>query len=45
MTDGGTVYLESGFPYETVRRLMKKGIKIAFDLGSYGGYQAIMGTT
>ncbi len=42
MTDGGTVYLESGFPYETVRELMKKGHKIAFDLGSYGGYQAIM---
>ncbi len=41
MTDGGTVYLESGIPYETIRELMKKGHQIAFDLGSYGGYQAI----
>ena len=42
MTDGGTVYLETGFDYETIRELMKKGHRIAYDLGSYGGYQAIM---
>ena len=42
MTDGGTVYLESGFPYETVRELMKRGHHISWDLGGYGGYQAIM---
>lgn len=42
MTDGGTVYLETGFPYETIRELMKKGHRIGYDLGSYGGYQAIM---
>ncbi|MFA9391804.1 MAG: gamma-glutamyltransferase [Prolixibacteraceae bacterium] len=42
MTDGGTVYLESGFDYLTIRELMKKGHNIAYDLGSYGGYQAIL---
>ena len=42
MTDGGQVLLESGFPYETIRTLMKKGHKVGFSLGSYGGYQAIM---
>ncbi len=25
MSDGGTVYLESGFPYETARELVKRG--------------------
>lgn len=42
MKDGGTVCLESGFPYGTIRELMKKGHKIGYDLGGYGGYQAIM---
>jgi gamma-glutamyltranspeptidase / glutathione hydrolase len=41
MEDGGTVSLESGFPYETIRELMKKGHKIGFANGPYGGYQAI----
>jgi gamma-glutamyltranspeptidase/glutathione hydrolase len=41
MTDGGTVYVESGIPYETVRELMKMGHKVGFSLNSYGGYQAI----
>ena len=40
--DGGIVYLESGFNYETIRSLMQRGHKIQFDLGGYGGYQAIM---
>jgi gamma-glutamyltranspeptidase/glutathione hydrolase len=40
--DGGIVYLESGFSYETIRELMQRGHKIQFDLGGYGGYQAIM---
>ena len=40
--DGGIVYLESGFSYETIRALMQRGHKIQFDLGGYGGYQAIM---
>ncbi|WP_345372372.1 gamma-glutamyltransferase [Algivirga pacifica] len=41
MTDGGTVLLESGFDYETIRSLMKKGHKVSYSVGSYGGYQAI----
>lgn len=40
--DQGLVYLESGFSYETIRALMQRGHKIQFDLGGYGGYQAIM---
>jgi gamma-glutamyltranspeptidase/glutathione hydrolase len=40
--DQGLVYLESGFSYETIRDLMQRGHKIQFDLGGYGGYQAIM---
>ncbi|MGF1587026.1 MAG: gamma-glutamyltransferase [Bacteroidales bacterium] len=42
MTDGGTVNLESGFPYETIRTLIGKGHKIEWAIGPYGGYQAIM---
>ena len=42
MADGGEVQLESGFPYETIRELMKMGHRVGYDLGSYGGYQAIM---
>ena len=42
MTDGGEVNLETGFPYETVRALMRKGHRIVFADGPYGGYQAIM---
>nr|MBX2840882.1 gamma-glutamyltransferase [Flammeovirgaceae bacterium] len=42
MTDGGAVLLESGIEYETIRALMRKGHKISYSLGSYGGYQAIM---
>lgn len=37
----GTVSMESGFAYETVRELMRRGHTIQFDLGPYGGYQAI----
>ena len=42
MTDGGTVYLESGFDYQTIRRLLSKGHTIQYFRGAYGGYQAIM---
>ncbi len=42
MTDGGRVLLETGFSYETIRALMRKGHKVGYGLGSYGGYQAIM---
>ena len=41
MYDGGIVFLESGFDYETIRNLLSIGHKVSFDLGSYGGYQAI----
>jgi gamma-glutamyltranspeptidase/glutathione hydrolase len=42
MTDGGTLNLESGFDYATVRALMKKGHRVEWALGPFGGYQAIM---
>jgi len=41
MTDGGTVHLESGLPYETVRELVKSGHKVQVNVGGFGGYQAI----
>lgn len=41
MSDGGEVELESGFPYETIRALMRKGHRVVFADGPYGGYQAI----
>lgn len=42
MTDGGSLMLESGFPYEAIRALMEKGHRIEWTVGPYGGYQAIM---
>ncbi|QNM97934.1 gamma-glutamyltransferase [Chitinimonas koreensis] len=42
MRDGGTVNLETGFPYATVQALLQKRHRIGYDLGAYGGYQAIM---
>ncbi len=42
MEDGGTVYLESGISSEQIRELAKKGHKIQYTVGSYGGYQAIL---
>lgn len=41
MTNGGTVNLESGFRTEVIQQLMRMGHKIQWDLGGYGGYQAI----
>jgi gamma-glutamyltranspeptidase/glutathione hydrolase len=41
MNDGGTVYLESGFPDETINRLKKLGHQIKETSGGFGGYQAI----
>jgi len=38
---GGYVELESGIPTETARELWKKGHDVRFDVGGYGGYQAI----
>lgn len=38
----GTIYLESGFPFESIRTLMEWGHKVSFQLpGNYGGYQGI----
>jgi gamma-glutamyltranspeptidase / glutathione hydrolase len=37
----GFVEVESGIPYETVRELRKRGHDLRFDVGGYGGYQAI----
>ncbi|MFM2394045.1 MAG: gamma-glutamyltransferase [Bacteroidota bacterium] len=42
MTDGGEIMLETGFSYETIRGLMKRGHTVRYDLGGYGGYQAIL---
>ncbi len=42
MSNGGVVAVESGISYDVIRSLMKMGHKIRFDLGGYGGYQAIM---
>jgi gamma-glutamyltranspeptidase / glutathione hydrolase len=41
MTSGGYVEVESGIPAETVRELKKRGHDMRFDVGGYGGYQAI----
>ena len=42
MSDGGRVYLESGFGYATVRALMGKRHRIGHARGPFGGYQAIL---
>lgn len=42
MTNGGDLYLESGFDYETIRKLVMMGHKVGYNIGGYGGYQAIM---
>ncbi len=42
MEDGGQLYLESGYPPETLRELVKRGHVVGTTLvGNYGGYQAI----
>jgi gamma-glutamyltranspeptidase / glutathione hydrolase len=42
MEDAGTIFMESGFPYDTIRGLMQMGYKVAFAMGEYGGYQGIL---
>jgi len=42
MTDGGILLLENGFRWEEIQKLLNKGHTIQWDLGGYGGYQAIM---
>ena len=41
MTRGGSLNLESGFDYKTIRGLEERGHRIEFGVGIYGGYQAI----
>ncbi|MCK5147573.1 gamma-glutamyltransferase [bacterium] len=41
MTNGGTIYLEQGVPYEVMRELTKMGHRIQINVGSFGGYQGI----
>ena len=41
MEDGGRVSLESGFAAQTIRDLMARGHSLGYDLGNFGGYQAI----
>ena len=41
MTDGGILSLETGFDYEVIRDLVGYGHAIQYNVGSYGGYQAI----
>ncbi len=42
MTNGGILLLESGFRTEVIQKLLSMGHTIQWDLGGYGGYQAIM---
>jgi gamma-glutamyltranspeptidase/glutathione hydrolase len=42
MAEGGQVTLETGFSWETIRELIRKGHSIGYDYGPYGGYQAIL---
>ncbi|HET7117166.1 MAG TPA: gamma-glutamyltransferase [Hanamia sp.] len=38
----GTIYLESGFPYESIRTLMQMGHHVEYgEPGNFGGYQGI----
>jgi gamma-glutamyltranspeptidase/glutathione hydrolase len=42
MTDGGTVYLESGIPQDVRDALTNMGHKIGTRRASFGGYQAVL---
>jgi gamma-glutamyltranspeptidase/glutathione hydrolase len=41
MTNGGQVYLETGIAYEVIRDLVEMGHRVGWNVGSFGGYQAI----
>src|SRR5437868_1736659 len=41
MASGGYVEVESEIRYEIIRELRKRGHDVRFDVGGYGGYQAI----
>ena len=42
MTDGGELSLESGIDYEVIRELVQRRHKVVWEVGPYGGYQAIL---
>ena len=42
MTNGGRVLLESGYDWEVVRGLLRRGHVVGWNDGEYGGYQAVM---
>lgn len=42
MADGGILYLENGFRWEVIQKLLSMGHRVEWNLGGYGGYQAIM---
>ena len=42
MKDGGILLLENGFRWEVIQKLISMGHTVQWDLGGYGGYQAIM---
>ncbi|MEM9942668.1 MAG: gamma-glutamyltransferase [Planctomycetota bacterium] len=42
MNDGGKLTLETGFEYNVIRQLMRKGHSVGYNIGSYGGYQGIL---
>jgi gamma-glutamyltranspeptidase/glutathione hydrolase len=42
MSGGGQLFLETGVPYESVRKLVEMGHRVGWNVGSYGGYQAIL---
>jgi len=41
MINGGILQLESGFRWEEIQKLLEKGHVIQWNLGGFGGYQAI----
>jgi len=41
MTDGGTLYLESGIDPEVIRELIRRGHKVSHSASEFGGYQGI----
>lgn len=41
MKDGGKLTLETGYDYNVIRELMSRGHSVGYNVGSYGGYQAI----
>jgi gamma-glutamyltranspeptidase/glutathione hydrolase len=41
MTGGGRVFLESGMGWETERELLLRGHDVGWNMGSFGGYQAV----